>query len=102
MSGYQYWRARFWKSLQNPIAHACPALPLEALDRHLVTNDLPPLVSAVVNGIQRRRCRRSKLTAELGYEFDLLCILFTYDSEHKANAMLFTTYEIDPYTKNLH
>mgnify|MGYP005822687347 CR=1 FL=1 len=39
----------------------------------LVASDLPPLVSATVNGILPRRCRRSKFTAELGYELDTLC-----------------------------
>ena len=46
---------------------------LGSLDRLLVVGDLLPLVSIVVNGILPRRCRRSELTAELGYEFDPLC-----------------------------
>ena len=60
----------------------------------LITSDLPLLVSVAVNGNLLRRCRRSELIAELGYEFDPLCILFTSDSEHKVNAMFLTTYEI--------
>ena len=42
-------------------------------DRPLIASDLPPLVSAAVNEIQPRRCRRSELITELGYEFESLC-----------------------------
>ena len=58
------------------------------------------LVSATVNGFLLRRCRRSEFTAELGYEFDPLCILFTSDSKDKVNAMFLTTYEINLSREN--
>ena len=72
---------------------------LRSSERLLVASDLLPLVSATVNGYLRRRCRRSELIAELGYEFDPLCILFTSDFEHKVNAMFLTTYEINLSSK---
>ena len=75
---------------------------LGSLDHLLVASDLPPLVSITGNGFQCRRCYCSELTAELGYEFDPLCILFTSDSENKVNAMFFTTYEIKLSRENFH
>ena len=38
----------------------------------LIASDLPPLVSATVNGILLRRCRRSKSITSLGYGFESL------------------------------
>ena len=65
----------------------------------LVASCLPPLVSVAVNGFQHRRCHRSELITELGYEFDPLCIIFTSNSEHKVNAMFLTMYEINLSSK---
>ena len=74
-SGYIYRRAKFWKFLQTP-SPACNLLCLLwSPDRPLVASDLPPLVSAAVNGNLHRRCRRSKFVAELVYELELCAIL---------------------------
>ena len=69
--GYIYPQAKIWKLFRN----SSPVHSLLCLfgspDHPLVASDLPPLVSAAVNGNLHRRCRRSKFIAELGYELDL-------------------------------
>ena len=72
-SCYIYSRVKFWKIFQNlRLRIACSAFSRLGIIL-LAASDLPSLVSAAVNGILPRRCRRSKFTAELGYELETLC-----------------------------
>ena len=59
---------------QNPSPARDLLCLLGSPDRPLAASDLLPLVSAAVNSNLPRRCRRSKFTAELGYELDLCAI----------------------------
>ena len=68
--GYIYSRAKIWKFLQTP-SPAHSSLCLQGLRIVLlVASRLLALVSAAVNGILPRHCRRSEFIAELGYELD--------------------------------
>ena len=69
-SGYIYSQAKIWKTTPNPFARAYLALPPRSPDRLLVAGRLLSLVSAAVNGILPRRCRRSEFITELGYGLD--------------------------------
>ena len=70
VSGYIYSREKIWKLLQTPSPMHC-LLCLQGLRIiDFVASRLQSLVSATVNGIQPRHCRRSEFIAKLGYGLD--------------------------------
>ena len=88
-SGYLYSGEKFWKFPETPSpAHSSLCL-LGLRIVLLIAIRLLSLVSAAVNGILPRRCRRSEFIAELGYGLDhsaipvrFLAHCVYYDSYH--------------------